>query len=111
MPRKASIEVGSAPSHTLTVGFSTGGHRAYVAVDDTVLKERLSWEAPGSDWTLNPASLPEHPLQIQIRCAFEKMHYPHSHLLVARWGDARLVVASGADAESLARLARPAISL
>lgn len=108
MANRGRLKLPTRPPHVLEVGCSQWQHTAYVVLDGRRAQDRLTWEKPGRDWVLDLPGLPEHRLEVQIRCFFDRVHYPHSHVVVARWGEARMAFSSGgSDAESLIRAAQP----
>ncbi len=111
MSNEGKLSLPTSPPHSLEIGFSGWKHSAFVRMDGRPVEMGHSWKTPGADWSLELPGVSGGPLQIQVRCAFERNHYPHSHLLVARWGDARLVVASGVDAATLLRMAQPPVTI
>ena len=111
MANEGALDLPTSPPHSVEIGFSTWRHRAFVRLDGTPIVTGRTWKAPGADWTVPLPGVAGGPLRVEVRCAFEHLHYPHAHLMIARWRDERLVITSGIDLETLLKAARPAITL
>lgn len=112
MANRGRLNLATRPPHTIEVGCSIWRHHAYVTLDGRRVRDDLEWDPPGRDWTMDLPGLPENRLQVQVRCFFDKVHYPHSHIVVAKWGDARLVIPpAGMDPEPMMRSATPPFSV
>lgn len=112
MPVEGILEVPSDPPHKIQIRQSVWTHRIDVLIDGRAAGGHLTWQSPGRDWSLHLPELPNLSLELQVRCYFTKLHWPHAHLLVAKCGESRVMLSPGwSDTNSLVDGANPPITV